>query len=377
MKRLYGLVLLLSFLIIACDQEPLFWDIAHEYPPIEALIKGSPSRIAAVEYSNPDPDLKRTVLYVSNGDIWEWDISASPDHPAWAKMAIQPDGKIKTLAAIGEVLFSLDWNGNIKKWGGQAWSSVDGISGRPEQIFGAGDCLFAGSLAGTPGTKTGYCILAMGVNDNTMIQIKSDTGLLMGAAENGGVFFLGTRGDGILLTSSPTVPSPAYVYGEGDSSIIGLIEHSGIIVAITTGRQIVYGGAGGFAEFVPSNSADLSGAMASWENSNGDQLLLLGLQRSSGSFGYGYRELIWDNRSLYAPGGEGAFSSVEKNLQYISAIGNHAVHALYAIPASVTAAGKADDMGRPIVFASTQKSGLWSYRTRGGQAQWNGEDNSN
>jgi len=380
MKRIMpGLLLLLSSLFIACDQEPLFWIIAHEYPPIEPLIEGSPSRIAEVTYPNSDPDLVRTVLYVTNGEIWEWNVSASP-HPNWSNIG-SPGGKIKTVAATDGHLFSLDWDGNIRKFDGSVWSSVGGISGKPEQIFGAGACLFAGSRTGTAGAKDGYCILAMNSTDTTMKSIRSGTGLLMGAAEQGGAYYLGTRGDGILLTTSPTSDlAGSAVSGTVDAIFSGLIKHGDQIVGVTR-NQVMYLNGGIFVELASYSSTEFSGAMASWENSDGDRLLLLGLQRSSGSFGYGYRELIWKageslntNQNLYPPG-EGGVSSVEQDLQYISAIGNHVVNALYVVPFD-SSANKADDKGRPIVLASTQKNGLWSYRTRSGRAQWNGEDNS-
>jgi len=370
-----GLFLILSSLFIACDQEPLFWDIAHEYPPIEPLIKGSPSKIIDVTYSNP----ARTVLYVSNGDIWEWDTSTS-SNPNWREMGPQPGGKIKTVASAAGCLFSLDWDGKIKKFDGSTWSSVSGTYGKPEQLFGAENYLFAGSLTGAPGTSTGYSIFGMAAtNDSGMTLIKSDTGLLMGAAENGGKYYLGTRGGGIVSTSSSlddTVPEME------SSSIVGLIKHGTTVVAVTTRREILYSSGGAFTSLGLSTTYYYSGAMASWENDNGDRLLLLGLLRSSGSFGFGYRELMWksgenidtDGR-LYTPG-EDALSSVQQGSQYTSAIGNHAVLALYAIPPDSPAI-KADGEDRPIVFASTLKEGLWSYRTRKDVPQWNGEDNSN
>jgi len=379
MKRIIpGLVLLLSALFTACDQEPLFWIIAHEYPPIEPIIEGSPSQIAAVTYADSSK-----ALYVSNGDIWEWNVSASP-HPNWHKMGNPPGGKIKTVAAAGEYLFSLERDtGIIRKFNGSVWSDVGGIVGTPEQIYGAGDYLFAGSRIGYPGASYGYSILAMDASSSSMTSIQSGTGLLQGAATDGATYYLGTMGGGIFATSDPTSSSGSVVSGTETYSIVGLIAHGTEIVAVTTRSQVVYLDGASFTEFASFNGTQFSGAMASWEDGDGNRLLLLGLKNSNGSFGFGYRELCWrdggtfiEKKDLYTPGGEGEFSSVEQDLQYISAIGNHAVNALYVLPHDSPAI-KADNIGRPIVLASTQNNGFWSYRVRGNRAQWNGEDNSN
>ncbi|MDR1143810.1 MAG: hypothetical protein LBK77_06285, partial [Spirochaetaceae bacterium] len=99
----------------------------------------------------------------------------------------------------------------------------------------------------------------------------------------------------------------------------------------------------------------------------------LGLQRSSGSYGYGYRELRLPagTGGIVTPGSS-APSSVKIDSQYTSAIGDHAVTSIYVLNGS-----DSGDAGRPIIFACTAKDGLWSYRTRDGEPQWNGEDNSN
>jgi hypothetical protein len=394
MKKSIVCFVFICALFAACDQEPLFWDIAHEIPPIEPLIKGSPSNIVA---DTSDPD--HPVLYVSNGDIWTWDTNSwdpIESKPDWEKMPDQPGGKVKTVAVAGSVLFSLDWNGNIKKWDGSTWSDIGGIAGIPEKIYGAGNYLFAGSLTGAAGSLDGYCILAMAASDNSMTEIKSDICLLSGAAELNGAYYLGTMGDdyvsrkkgnGIYKTQNPNAGLGMPDYGES-VSIIGLIKHGNIIVAITDSGKIIYDEGSGFVDFNSySNTPLFSGALSSWENENGgkDRILLIGLNRSSSSYGYGYRELLWrskdsftDDKVLYIPGEqreprENYISSVKQDYQYTSGISNHVVVSLYALPPSFTA----DDNKRPIVYASTLKDGLWAYRVRRGDAQWNGEDNSN
>jgi hypothetical protein len=166
--------------------------------------------------------------------------------------------------------------------------------------------------------------------------------------------------------------------------IIGLTEHNGTMYAVSRYSVQSYNGtvsnlAGGYA---------FTGAVAGWTNGS-SHLLLLGLQRSIGSFGYGYREILIDggasDASISVPGmgirgpltppdapDSDLLSSVEVGSQYISAIGKYPVNYLYAMSPFF---GSGDNKNRPIIFASTAMNGLWSYRVRGGDAQWNGEDN--
>jgi hypothetical protein len=383
MKKNIVFLIIICALLAACDQEPLFWDIAHEIPPIEAMIDPAYNIVA----NNSDP--AKPVLYVASEDVWTWDTNdwdTDVRKPAWKKMSPQPGGKIRMAAVTGTTLFSLDWNGTIKKFDGTNWSGVTVPAGKAERIYGAGNYVFAGCLTGTPGTKDGYSIFAIDASGSVApAPIKSGTGLLSGAAQSG-AYYLGTIGKGILQTNGTSEAASVTVYEIKDGNtnpietpaiIIGLINHDGTIVAITSARQLLYENTGGFT-LLASYSAYFSGAMASWKNENGDRLLLLGLFRSSGNFRYGYREIIWEkekditfNKSLSIPG-EDILSSVKQDYQYTSGISNHVVVGLYALPYNFSA----DEKDRPIVYACTQKFGLWAYRTRRGAAQWNGEDNS-
>ncbi|MDR2211115.1 MAG: hypothetical protein LBO65_06580 [Spirochaetaceae bacterium] len=358
--RFVGFLLLLWPLLVNCDQEPLFYDISMEIPPIKPLIDGAPSRI--VEYNNK--------IYVSNGILWEYDGSS------WHKMAQPPGGDVKTVAATTGYLFALSWNGGLYRWDGSTWTQTGTAGTKPEQIFGAGANLYAGALSGSPGTANGYCILEIDTSTWGVNVIKSSTGLLMGAATNGTNTFLGILYGGIVDAASPgaIISSPG-------NSVIGILNHNGTIVAVTAGGSVEYLDGGTFKTL--TSNGDLSGALATWDDGT-DKMLLLGIRDSSGSYGYGYRELHWDgnpstvltaDRRLYYPGETTSLSSVANNIQYTNAIGDHPVTVLYVGTSSWVP--RADTESRPIIVASTIKDGLWSYRTRGGQAQWNGEDNSN
>jgi hypothetical protein len=357
-KPLLIFALLVGGLVINCTQEPLFYDIANEIPPIEPIIGGGPSRIVELGGN----------LYVANGSVWEYDGN-------WWYTIDQPPGHIKAVASTGGELFALNRDGALYRRNGSIWDNV-GAPPTTEQIFGANGYLFAGVRTGTAGTANGYSILSMSDSGTALSPIQDNTGLLTGAVYLSGQYFLGTKGQGIYRTNNP--PSSSTIQYLSGSLILGLINHGTTILAVmvnssdnctvlrldSSGDFVSTGVSGGF-----------SGALASWtDNNNNSSLLLLGLQRSSGSYGYGYRELEVNNSGVPLSGlripGESTPSSVILDYQYTNAIGQHAVNALHVV------AGSSDGEGRPIIFASTQKDGLWSYCSRGGQPQWNGEDNS-
>ncbi|MDR2661891.1 MAG: hypothetical protein LBC31_02715 [Treponema sp.] len=340
-----------------CDQEPLFWDISQEYPPIEPIIEGAPSQI--VECSG--------MLYVSNGDVWEYNGN-------WHKID-QPGAQIKVVASItastggsNERLFALSWAGTLYERNGSGWKN-HGDVGAAEQLFGAGDNLFIGVLTGTAGAPDGYKVVikdasgSMGNSLTTVTEI-SGTGLLRGAATDGSDTYFGTSiGGGVYKVGSPLT----LVVGD---PVIGLFNDlSNTVYAVTNGGTIISDVAGTPARM--TSDFRFSGALAGWDHKGGG-MLLLGLQRSSGSYGYGYRELRLSAGGIVTPGSS-APSSVEIDSQYTSAIGEHAVTSIYVLAGS----NSGDNDGRPIIFACTAKDGLWSYRVRDGRAQWNGEDNGN
>ncbi|MDR0600548.1 MAG: hypothetical protein LBG84_10825 [Treponema sp.] len=375
-----------AFLSAGCDQEPLFWNISQEVAPIKPIIGGAPSRIVSLAAPGLEP-----ALYVSNGDVWEFDLNVLP---AARRMSSQPGGRIKTLAAAVSgsegYLFSLDWEGNLKRnkrtssgWAG--WTLITKDSGL-QQIFGAEDYLFAGAADGN-----GYRLLSMAANGASLTSIKNNCGLLMGAAEAGGNYFLGLMGDGVYVTPTPAAAISVGVVSGSEGRIIGLVPlFAGGIGAAATGAAALRapentGGecailsftSGGALDFSQTIGTDFSGAMANWEGQNGEKLLLLG--RHDG----GYREFHLDPRTLYTPGTEGALS-VEQGSRYNSTLAKYAVTSLICAPRPSTYPAPLNGVytgfnvdGRPIIFASTSMNGFWSYRyrSRDGFSQWNGEDN--
>ena len=129
-----------------------------------------------------------------------------------------------------------------------------------------------------------------------------------------------------------------------------------------------------------------NGTLAVWtdKDNNDKKLLLAGVQDSmtyniNSGYTYGYRELplyfdhangITDASSFRDPGKpSGTFvcdvSSVEDYERYLSTLGKHPVAYIFQAPPNIDA--------NMTLFASTQKSGVWSYRSRNNEPQWNAE----
>jgi hypothetical protein len=195
----------------------------------------------------------------------------------------------------------------------------------------------------------------------------------------------GTENTGIFRVSGTGTTATKVYPSSGSSSVKGIIAVGSTVIAVNAEGQVVYkdGNVSDFSNPI-TPSVKFTGGMALWEH-GGDKKILLGLLHGSGTFAYGYRELDLNgsgnvnSSGVFVPGitapatGLTRTTSIDPGSRETSAIGKHPVNSLYVIPHS----DSGDKDGRPIIVASTQKEGVWSYRTRRGTAQWNGEDNSN
>ena len=400
-KLVFFVSLFFSILLVNCDQEPLFWDIAHEYPPISPDIGGSPTKIVSIG----------STLYVSNvNNVWTYNTTTDPNNPFWEKLD-GPDKiyfKARDLAVAGGVLFALERTetgrnsrtGTIWKWNGTGlgWASLTNYQNvvNAEKLFGAGNYLFVveriGSLNAADAYKSAYTIRCLNTSGSEISNLPS-TGLLMGAVEFSGTIYLGTLGNGLYpCTASGIISSTQDPNLDADAAIVGLAVHNSQMY-ICTERQIYCYGAPAALVAVGYH---FSGALAGWTDGT-NHLLLAGLRRSSGSFGFGYREIWLDSGTFRGPKipGEGfeisppninRLSSVKIGSQYVSAVGKNAIYYFHVMPSTfIPHADDGDDLDgdgtfeaapRPVIFACTANSGLWSYRTRNAKPQWNGEDNT-
>jgi len=110
------------------------------------------------------------------------------------------------------------------------------------------------------------------------------------------------------------------------------------------------------------------------------QLLLLGIQDSGSSLSQGYRELVLDpngypTSAVKSPGSSSP-TSVANQAKYDAALGIHATRFIMQMPnipggpLDYNAAVAANPNWRPLIFASTSQSGLFSYRN----GEWNAEE---
>jgi hypothetical protein len=379
--------LLFGALLSGCDQEALFWDIAHEYPPIEPDIDGRPTKIVEILDSSDPPKAKTLFAGNNTGHVWRYDPAG--DH-FWREIT-GPGFTVRDLAVADNQLFALSGdNGGISRWDDDVgeWKSPILSSSNFEKLFGAGSHLFGvaqtGSLEGEYSYKSAYTITCLDTSGNSVETIP-DTGTLMGAVYDGTAYHLGTLGGGYYFGAIGGLAASRDTSKYGDT-IVGLTVHKGNVFVI--GPSTVYfPGSGRINPGYP-----LSGAIVGWTDGT-DHLLLIGVQHSSGAFGYGYREIqidgttgAQDSGGFVVPGeGVPAKSNPEKRLssvaigsQYVSAIGEHAVGNFYVLKDMTQKADNGNSVynapARPVIFASTIKDGLWSYRARDGDPQWNGED---
>ncbi|MDR2619316.1 MAG: hypothetical protein LBC62_10640, partial [Treponema sp.] len=199
------LILLLAGLALSCNQDSIFADISVEPEFKEPRIAGTPTNIVVAKYSfgtdgsdgSDNTDDEWAVFAASTGSSTlhryrggHWDTSFS-----------QPGGAIVALATDGETLYALSgdhMNAGLKKWdiAAQSWSAVNGVGGYSLQtIYGAGGKLFAGG-------KSGSTWKVFHVNGNNLEDVPgmSSVGMLTGAAESGGKYFIAVDNKGIYST---------------------------------------------------------------------------------------------------------------------------------------------------------------------------------
>jgi hypothetical protein len=342
-----ALFLLSGLLFLACNQDPIFFEVSLEVAPIPPRISGAPTNIVQV-------DNKMYVASKRGSTIHQYTSSG------WSTPLPSPGGKIIELAATTANLYALVGEPGAVTLkcltlGSSTWQNISG-SGNVQTIYGAGEKLFAGAMTGT-----NYAIYYD--NNGTLTLLKADTQLLKGAGVDGSKYYRATSGGGIFIYESSVTQATGV---SATANVVGIINANGTIVAV--GRNgygvsdyILHGNSSGFNAV--DTGVKFTGAMATYEK-GGVNLLLLGIQLSSTSTTYGYRELVLNEDGspvafgLQIPGE--AESSVSDEDQYTVTIGAQPLSAIF----------QAKD-GTP--FASTVQEGLWSYREHDGKEYWNTE----
>jgi hypothetical protein len=393
-----------------CAQDSIFYNISYETIPKAPTIPGSPTRFVKfkVEVDGKSEDR----LFVASGGIFEY---ARNDSGGWSWKRIPgPDGFVRDITSVGKDLYALTESGS----GLSVWKLPEGESSSwtlipndtrylsIQSIFGAGDKLFAGvgRRATNDSTKQEfeYAIL---YEDNGKFGIlmddidingeTRDITLLTGAGKIGDTYYFGTMGTGILSIDKSLDQSTVKQENPGlsyDGVIVGLIQvtetSSGtslgdngpvIIAASRDGHIFIRGGSS--ASFTSQKlGGRFTGALALVnathlaDGAGETAMLLMGIE-IRGSAIYGYREIPFDITTASIVGDSyktpGAYppSTVTNQPKFNASLGKLLINAIAAFPEPVL-----DDDGNPlppkqILFASTQRNGLYSYRND----EWNGE----
>jgi len=351
----------------------------------------------------------------------------------------QPEGRITSLAITKNYLYALCLNGNsltatlryMGRTGG--WTTISGIDEYPllQSIYAdpETDRLFVGAGI-TSKTDITYAILYLDVNkdtdEQTLKMLKPKTAMLSGAVYRKDAYYLCTRGQGIFKVSEDNLktnpindemvlqlknisevkieteidpdnpPDPDNLLEikielqEKDSdilfmSMIKLKDSAESIIAVGRANGVLYEileneeGAAYFSQiyYNNGNSATIGafamGAYALWQDR--DEVikkLVTGRQGtlSSTSYNNGYVEfyLKSDNNSFDKDNPTRFMDTVHNSDRYSTNLGKHPINHLFQAPESID-----ENM---TFFASTQASGLWSYRDRpnNGGWQWNAEN---
>jgi hypothetical protein len=336
------------FLLASCNQAPIFYYISNEYEPKDPLISGGPTKI--LEFQG--------LPHVSNGRLYQYEAGS------WQQLP-DPDQSrsVKDIAVTTDYLYTLSISGTdssaeLRRKGAGGWETWT-ARGPIQAVYGAGDTLFAGM------NNVLYYVNAAG--GLAELRDFGSNGELQGAVFFDGKYYIATTGRGIYAVDQPydlndeteplrtsldagQISGLFKIEAPAGSAVIAVSGNGKLWWAQTDNNKII----GEYGDMV------FSGAAAVWNN----ELLLLGIRQGSAYYTYGYRELPLDaviagnSPSLLTPGeGTGRNSSVGNYAKYSTSLGKHVINSLY----------QAQD---GVLFASTQKNGLWSYRND----EWNAEE---
>ena len=383
------------FAIVSCGQDPIFWIISKETPPLKPYIPGTPTNMVIFKRG----DL--SVLVVASGSkiycyrqgTWNSGVSIP-----------EPGGKIRALATTSDdYLYAITETGKglnarlmrIGKDDG-SWSELsDGGYSMLLSLYADpdGNHVFAG--ARMDDNNEVYAILHLESSvDSSLKLLESNTALLSGAAADGTNYYLST----ILTKESSSIQSGIFYIpqtnlannsltlssGSENRTFMGMIrlkDTGKTIVAVEREGGTLYKVNGSSVEELSIKTEKYAtGALALWaadSSATNGTVLVAGRQgglyyTTSDSYDYGYVEFplksdgTLSGESRLDPNG---FQSVHDPDRYRPTIGIKPINHLFQAPHDIDPSIR--------FFASTHNSGLWSYRNRvdSGGWQWNAETN--
>jgi len=353
----------LAILPLVTCSDPIFYAVSREIAQREPLIKGSPTNF--VEF---DDNIFDGAMYVASGkNIWKYKNGSWSSHGQnrW----------IAQLAATEKFLYALCDDNSVIRFDPSLSPSYSVIS-NAKSIFAAKDVLFFSNNEG---------------NDSYSISYRDDSGatgviatgvsMLKGAAYDGvDTYYLSTNGSGTFCINENSLDLAERI--NNDTNFIGIISldtsstpHT--VVGITRNGNLHRITSSGISSITGFDDRLANGALALWRkdknNSLYPALLLAGRQdrltyTADSGYTYGYQELVLDETtgeisgsSFNEPGKASPSTVGSDNESYMSSLGKNPVNHIF----------QAKD---GVLFASTQKNGVWSYRERDGLWQWNAED---
>jgi len=404
-KLLYTVIFLLGILAVSCGNDPIFFIISTETVPKPPLIPGGPTNMVIFEReylsdpANPDSEVKTiSLLFVASGRLhWYGKPPNTNEQPEWDRDygIPQPGGKIIALAVAGKRLYALCLNGNtlnatlhyIERSDAQ-WKEVRGTADSYpliQSIYADPDKpqLFASARKSN---GTAYALLYLD-DTNTLRMLKPDSSMLTGVVYRKDTYYLCTQGDGIFQIADKNISTSIKQAVNNKQTFMGMIklEDDTIIAVERNGGALYEVKDGSYSQIFSDRGNSITvgryatGALALWEDrlDPGKKLLVAGIQgglfsTSSSSFTNGYVEFeLTQEGSLNknAPRHDSnSLQTVNDTDRYTTSLGKRPINHLFQTPKKID-----PDM---IFFASTQTTGLWSYRYRddNGGWQWNAEE---
>jgi len=414
---LLGLVAIFS----SCS-DPILFIISKEPPPQDPIIPGAPTNMVVFKRDYPDPvdpgnqTIEVPILCVASGQLY-WYAKYSDGSSRWNLREYnfpQPPGNVFSLAATADYLYALTLAGGVNtslyrihRNHEAEWQKIETDAGNYtlQLIYADPDQnrVFAGgSRNDSDGDSFGILYLHQPIDPEgtpTMRLLEANTSLLSGTAYRAseGIHYLSTRAMGIFQISEwgagdpasglqPHPGSSSHFTGmlklkDTENTIIAVVRDGGDFYKVSNGSSVLMT----FSEGAIQTGSYSTGALALWTcpYGTGRKLIVAGIQgtlvnTTSSSYTHGYVEFnlnsddtINESSSRRNPGNLLSVESPDGdgNDSYRSTIGIKPINHLFQAPLEVDS--------NMTFFASTQNSGLWSFKDRGpdsGGWQWNAEN---
>jgi len=345
---IFAFILVIAILSFSSCNDPVFYAISMDEKILDPRINGSPTNF--VEFG--------TALYVATGrNLFSYSGNS------WSAPT-RLDNRILQLAAANTLYALCEGSSGmvLQYLDSGTWKNVPSAPSNIQSIHGTDNQLFLG-------TSTAV----FHFNGGSFTNIGNiGSRRLNGAAYNGTTYYLCTTG-GIYTTDLSSLS--ATPFGDG-VFFMGITEHSGEVYAIARNTNL-YRSTGNFSTSIANFGDRLAtGALAVCVIGS-NTILLAGRQEHltasvSSGYTYGYMELNITGGtigSFHEPGvgTPTTLHSSDNNERYKSTIGkvpvNHIIQTSVAVDAN------------RVLFAVTQRNGVWSYRIRprNNQWQWNAE----